>query len=682
MTPTKRTLTAVAAAVVIIAAMLVLSRRDRARAAPAVAAADVTAAAVDYARADRVDDWLRDPVYGDPSFDTFERLAANPIRRGAPPYEWPVNGFFFRDPPTGDWYVYVGDYTRGYVGATTSRCVLLRSKDQGKSWEDLGTVLPEDPNAFDGDGKRPGHKPDVCVVYEAGADGRGGGKYHILYDWGKPDARGVETDEGGLAYAVADRPEGPFVRDPEPIQRRSTTKTILGRYNRPYAQTLVRRRDDWLVIADMDHAPLSWALYTMTSKNPNGPYSEPVLVRHVEDDYYHPPLIEGYPAFVHDGYLYAPTTSVAGNRNFQILFRAPLERAHEESAWELYQHGSVWHAEPVEHEHAGIWGQTFSGWVDERTGDLNVMFPSRDPQNRGTINLARRPWDKPYKDGFRLSGHAGRSLTLLRRAYDGFELAVKLRVRGTARIVWDYRAPLGPNRPTADATLHPFMLTRHAALVLAPSGWQLLRADAAGEAKVIASGAADQREKWDVTLHRGGRDGAARLDIDGKQVWAGAIPPQDGGDDTPGAIGLIAEAGTHVDVSRFQVAGDPQPARTAHLFTAALLGRGENPADWESRTGPDSGFRYGAGVVSGKDGAAVKWNVQGAKFELWAPRGPAYGEAEVLVDGKVAGEVDFRADAPKASGVVWSGAAEPGFHAVVLRRKSGAMPVDSLAVSD
>jgi hypothetical protein len=52
-------------------------------------------------------------------------------------------------------------------------------------------------------------------------------------------------------------------------------------------------------------------------------------------------MLEFYPAFVHRGFVYAPATSVALNRNYNALFRAPLERAAEPGAWELFQNGSL-----------------------------------------------------------------------------------------------------------------------------------------------------------------------------------------------------------------------------------------------------------------------------------------------------------------------------------------------------
>ena len=131
-------------------------------------------------------------------------------------------------------------------------------------------------------------------------------------------------------------------------------------------------------------------MFAITSPHPEGPYSERVLVRNVESEYFHPPLMEFFPAFAHDGYVYAPATSVALNRNFNVLFRSPIEQATEPAAWEVFRHGSVWHAEDVEHESHGLWGQTFSGQVDA-AGTLWAMFTSLDSKNWGTVNLAQRP---------------------------------------------------------------------------------------------------------------------------------------------------------------------------------------------------------------------------------------------------------------------------------------------------
>ena len=612
---------------------------------------------VDYAESRYVDLWLRHPVFGDPSFDTFERVLGNPIHTGKSPYGWPVNGFFFRDPLSGNWYSYIGDYATGYIGPPPSRCILYRSKNRAQTWENLGPILQGDAQTFD----KNGHTPDVSVVY---ADGR----YHMVYDWGEPN---FNTD-GGLAYAWADKPEGPWHRDTQPITRNSTLPPLLGKYQRTYAGTLVRRRNDWIILAMMDSAPHSWALFTMAAPEPQGPYSERKLIRHVEASYFHPPLMEFYPAFVDADWVYAPATSVARNRNFQVVFRAPLERATDPEAWEIVYHGSVWHSQDVPNEAYGIWGQTFSGSVDQKRL-LWALFPSRNEEGFGTINLASRPWSKPLRArGFHLSGHNSPSLTCLRRSYSDFTLNTELRVRGGARIIWSYEAPLGPDQPRSDAALHPLSLTRHEGLELRSDGWRIITVDTQGTLQALATGTAPPSGLWKITIGRR-TNGATRLALDGKEVWNRATKASDG------ALGLLAESHSHVSVDRFAVAGMSQPNTLAFLYTEGWLGAGENPANWVERKDP--AFRFGAGAVCREVGGRAKWNFLGAGFTLWSPKGPDYGTAEVWLDGETVATVDLHSQQLLPSQPVFrkTGMAD-SFHAVILQPRTGQLVVDSLDV--
>lgn len=612
---------------------------------------------VDYAKSQFVDVWLRHPVYGDPSFDSFQRLPDNPILTGRPPYGWPVNGFFFSDPRSGNWYLYVGDYATGYAGPPPSRCILYRSEDRGRTWRNLGVILHGNPGMFD----RNGSTPDVSVLFD-------GNRYHMVYDW----ARRNFGRDGGLAYAWARRPEGPWHRDLQPITRNSTLKPLLERYQRTYAGTLLRRKNDWLILAMMDHAPYSWALFAMTAPSPQGPYSERKLVRHVETGHFHPPLMEFFPAFTNAGWVYAPATSVARNRNFQVIFRAPLEKADDPKAWEIFRYGSVWHSNDVPNEAFGIWGQTFSGWVDKQ-GTVWAMFPSRNTEGNGTINLAVRPWSTPLKSrGVHFSGDNAPSLTCLRRAYTDFTLEAELDVRGTVRIIWNYRAPLGPNKPTSDATLHSFSIARHHGLELSSDGWKVVTVDSQGEKQVITKGPAEPQGRWRITIvHHA--DGLTALALGGKKAWKGIMKP------VGGLLGLLAEAHTHVAVANFVVTGQWHPATISYLYTEAWLGAGENPAHWLEQSGP--AFRFGAGAVRRDDAGRAKWNFMGTGFTLWSPKGPDYGIVEVELDGAEVATVDLRSPELRASQPVFHKSGLAGtFHAVVLHPKSGRLVVDSLDV--
>jgi hypothetical protein len=621
------------------------------------------AIATDFAESRQTDMWLRHPVYGDPSFDAFERVPGNPICRGAPPFEWPVNGFLFHDPASGYDYIYAGDYCLGYL-ARPSRCLLYRSTDGARSWTNLGVVLHGDAAMFD----QGGHTPDASVVYDEG-------RYHMIYDWGELDF----THEGGLAYAWAEKPEGPWHRAPTPITRNSTLPKLLGHYRRTYAGTLIRRRHDWLITAMMDDAPNRWALFVMTAPHPEGPWSERRLVRHVETDDFYPPIMEYFPAFTHAGFLYAPATSVALNRNFNVLFRVPLERACDPAAWQLDRYGSLWHSDDVENESKGLWGQTFSGRV-AADGTFWAMFNSRDRDGFGTVNLARRPWKQPLRErGFVLSGHEGPAFTCLRKTFRAFTLDTRLQLRGTAYLMWNYRGALGPDQPNSDASLHPLMWTRFEALELSPAGWKVIRVDEHGGTTIVAAGTATHPPVWPLRLERKA-GGSMTIQADGKELWAG--PPEDlntGGN--PGALGLWVKPDTHLFVGQFKVRGSPLPARLSYLASEALLSAGEKLDHWEQRRDPQ--FRFGLGLVSKETPARVKWNVTGTRLSLWSPRGPDFGQAEIRLDGQRMAVVNLHADRLAPSEPVWTtGALHGRFHALVLQSVAGSLPVDCLEVAE
>lgn len=629
---------------------------------------------IDYAEAAQRDVWLRHPVYGDASFDTFTHATTNPVVRGAEPYEWPVNGSLFQDPVSGAWYLFVGHYRTGYRHDDTypSRATVLRSTDQGAHWEDLGPVFPPEEHTFEGETSPQWNAPDVAVVYE---DGR----YHMAYDWStrtsnweNAAAPGPDSNNGA-GYAWAERPEGPYHRVSHPIATTRNQPMLEGKYRRLYASTILRREKDWIVLTLTDSGPyFGWAYLGMTAEAPEGPYTPAKLLLQPECDGFHPPLMEYHPAFVHDGFVYAPATSVALNRNFQILWRAPLEAAMEPEAWEIYQHGSLWHAEPVEHEHYGIWGQTFSGFVDG-DGVFNVMYPSRDSKGMGTINTASRQWDAPFRErGFYVSGHEGPSFVRLKRGGAVRSLAFTLRLTGAVSIVWNAAGPVGPNQPRSGATLHPRMLTEFSALRLTPKAWMLetVSADAAraahAQGDLDLSGPVEGSLLWTA-------DGTATLTLQGQPLWTGPLPSSEA------ALGLLADKFSHAFVERFEVTGDNAPVTTVYLPAEALLGAAQRADDWEPRE--HTAFRYGFGVVSKNPEAWAKWNIEGRTATLWAPRGPGYGSADLYLDGTFQERVSFHAPDTEVSApriTVTDLGNSP--HAISLRNLDGAVPLDVLEV--
>ncbi len=627
---------------------------------------------VDYADSRQCAAWTHHPVFGDPSFDSFERLPGNPVCRGTGDYEWPVNGSLFEDPVSGDWFLYAGFYKEGYaiVEGAPAQCRVYRSNDKGRTWQDRGwAIAGMGSYVFEGEVSPLGGAPDGCVWH---ADGR----YYMSFDWYTQDAtwanmmsKNDPRVNSGAACAVSDSPEGPF----QPIVALAKTRELvplLGKYARIYATTIIARKSDWLALSLCDSGVyFGWGLVGQTAPRPEGPWSEPRLLLHPQLDRFHPQLIEFYPQFAHEGYVYAPGTSVAGNRDYQAIFRAPTEEAMESDAWRLCQDGSVWHSDPVESEHAGIWGQTFSGFIDKR-GMFTVMFPSRDPDNKGTINLARRPWEKPMrKSGFVVSGHPGPSMTVLRHDTLLRSLSARLLVHGTAQVMWNHSGPFAPDRPEADCRLHPLMRASYDALELGGDSWALVRYHDAGQRADIATGALADSQERDISLEFD--DAGLKVTLDGALCWAGTFPPG------KGRVGLWVESNSHVEAKTFVVDGEVSETAMRFLYTEGIVCAAQRMADWE--VVEDESFLYGVGAVSKSARLEVKWNFVGDGLALWAPTGPDYGRGRLLLDGEHLGDIDFGSPHSSASHILYEKRGLPhGRYGVKLQVIDGRIPVDVL----
>lgn len=236
-----------------------------------------------YASTQHMNAWLRHPVLGDPSFDTFERLG-DTVHRSAPPYEWTVNGSMFRD-FDGAWYCYAGLYPSGYTHERPARARTYRSYDKGLHWEDLGWTLDES-FTFQGNEFPTLNGPDVFLVFDKKT-----GKYLLTYDNSTCNAtweaahnlRGTNIDSGA-ALAWSDSPAGPFHRYPTRFLSNRRTPGACGRWTRLYASCVIPREKDYIAfcLADSDQH-FAWALAVTTApprKDPGAcPTSFSVVIR-------------------------------------------------------------------------------------------------------------------------------------------------------------------------------------------------------------------------------------------------------------------------------------------------------------------------------------------------------------------------------------------------------------------
>ena len=481
---------------------------------------------------------------------------------------------------------------------------------------------------------------------------------------------------GGLAVAVSDKPEGPYKIFNKPAITNGFfyNNPIFGKYNRCYAGTLIKLRGQWIFLFDLDSGPnFSWGLTAITAPTPEGPWSEPVVLASCESDKYHPSLLEYFPVFLYKDTLYAPATSVAKNRNFQCIFRAPANEAMDPEKWELWQEGSMWHGINADHEYEGIWGQAFSGLINKE-GAFKVMYPSRDKENRGTINLASTDWNNIQRDtGFVLSGHGAPSFSAITGFYSTPIIESSFSYYGTIAFVWNYKAPMGPDLPRSDAELHPSMFMSNTRFQLTENEWFLLNAFSNGRTDTLGRGMLDKREVYSLKIEN--RNQITIVSIDNNVVWQGSPKNIDFGN-----CGLFVMKYSGIDVKSYIVSGKRHPGYMNWLYTEGLSNSGSDMKDWEMIE-KSSLFTYGIGAVSKNDSTLAKWSFTGNGFDLYCPKMPALGMAEIEVNGDVVGEIDLYSETPEKSALVYSiRGLTSKKNAIIIKGKNSKISIDYLRV--
>jgi hypothetical protein len=491
----------------------------------------------------------------------------------------------------------------------------------------------------------------------------------MAYDW----ANRV-NDHGGIAYARAENPLGPWKQHPEPIHLDVTQTPIFGRYVRTYAASLFHRPNAdasgrVLVLTAMSshgNAGGTWALAALTAPCPEGPWSEPRIILAPQLDCYLPAPVEYFPCFLHEEFVYAIATSVARNRSYQVLFRAPLDHAHVPDTWEPVRSGSLWHDEPVPHEAAGIWGQTPACVVQD--GTLYAMHPAKNADDCGTINISSRQWDTPFRDGFVLSAPNAPALGVLEHTYDDVSIDANLRVSGSFSLLWAHTAAIGPNRTGgSDGIAHERSFADCYRLHVEPDHWTLSSIDRVGTETRISEGAATLPLERGVDIALTHRADRVTLHLDGRDVWAGALPRK------RGRLALVADAGCILRANRFLVDGVAIPDPILLLPTDATMGSGASDDEWTLAN--DDSVPGGVICRTERDGARAKWNWRGRGFRLVLPRGDSFGQVSIVIDGKPLGSFDL---SDGAGPLIVERALDSGCHALALTVEHAPIIIGSL----
>ena len=634
----------------------------------------------DFAKIGNMAGWLRHPVLGDPSFDTFEKQGET-VHRSEPPYEWAVNGSLFCDPADGAWYYYAGLYGYGYAPGANYDFIIYKSSDEGKSWQNLGRGFP-DGFFFDGYTVAADIHTDVVITYDPKTK-----LYWLAYDWeinGKTWAEAHHPSDrkydGGSALAYAQSPAGPFTRLSKPLWSNYEGSRKLGRFSRAYGTTVLKRKSDWIAFVLCDSGDYySWGLVCMTADKPDGDWSEPTVLLSVDRPEYYPSPVEFYPCFAVDETVYAPATSVAMNRNFQTMHTAPLEDAHRPEAWTLAGNGNAWHARPIPDEKYGIWGQTYHGFVNKTNGKFTVMYPSRDERGFGTLSVAQRLWEQPYSDGFTFSGHAGKSVSPLMRAYKNFSLAMEFEFTGTVEIAFDYNGILGPETPTADSTPSKETLSDYKALQLSGDSFQFVTVNPSGEVTILSEEKNLTQDK-NIRLNLNVNDKGVRCTVNGVILNVPDITVKGG------PLALIAHEFSILTCSKFAIQGEPIPCSLRYQAYDAILGAGQRLADWKKAALSDLSCISEKALINAVEPYNAikiygKWNICGKGFTLYAPKAPTLGKMRVVVDGEQKATVDLYSETKVASSPVYACQIANGWHGIALYPEKGEVVLDILEVS-
>ncbi len=625
--------------------------------------------AIDYALLAHKGDWSHDYALGSPSWDTFERLSGNPVCRGRKGMEWPVNGFLYSDPVSKNWYLYIGEYREFYKSdqdptTTDFKCIIYKSSDKGRSWNKCGDLFPPSMQCYDSVRIQ---APDVMVTYSEG-------KYHMVFDW-LAEAGWQRTDLSGIGYAVSDKPEGPFVvsKRPAKFNTQYKQKPLLRKYWRMYAPMIVKREKDWALLYMMDTTPTSsWALAVSTASNPEGPYSESKIILNVERKTNYEPLQEYFPAFLHDGYAYFPATSVSINRNYQSVHRVKVEDLTNPDKYELFSGGSFWHSENVENEYSGIWGQTFTGFVDENDS-VYVMFPSKDPHDYGTINLAKASWKNFNRArGFNLTANEGNTFSYLKRWLDIKDIDLKFKLDGTMHLVWDFHSPIDILNSWGKFSLIQDNAD-YKEIELNRTGWKIYEYENGKNIIRIDSGKVNLLNTDDNRLQLIMENGKATFVLNGEKRWSGILSSK------PGIVGVSLMPHSFLFANSFVVNGAQKQGSVIYGYYQALVNTGNYDNDWTFKK--DSMFLFGRGAVSKKDSSFAKWNFDGKGFELYSPKGPDYGSVNVYLDGKLLNNIVLTSSKVIRSEVVFKSEELPrGSHAVYIESMDGALPLDCINI--
>lgn len=377
----------------------------------------------------------------------------------------------------------------------------------------------------------------------------------------------------------------------------------------------------------------------------------------------------------------------------QVLYTAPLELAHLPESWTVYQSGSFYHWEGDEKAAfaPGIFGQTFSGFVDSK-GGLQLMYPALSPQGFGTINLAKAAnFTALRSSGFWVSAPADTQdqVAVFSKTFDAFTLKTVITAAASGvggwSLRWNWRGSIGPDgAPFCGASMSPRALSSNTALAFDGKGhFSVVQIDDAGTATYLkppSSGGSDGNNLITIDVNQTS-DGFVSIKFNGTTFVDGLKVPLAA---VGGSVAVHAGVGSSlhvtemvVDIGTSTTDGGRSSNSSIHRsstrsgateaveevsqrylkLTASegIVGQGSAALSGWTLANDHTYFQSNAGFInSGATNRTIaKWNFVGVACKLWLPRGPSYGTVSVSVDGGKATLVNLVASQNEHSTVVY-----------------------------
>ena len=232
-------------------------------------------------------------------------------------------------------------------------------------------------------------------------------------------------------------------------------------------------------------------------------------------------------------------------------------------------------------EGMGIWGQSFSGFVD-RDGQFQVCFRRANAKRTSARSTwPTRPWAKPLRERGFVAQRSRRpqpdavALCLATVPFEGRSCAC------TAARPESFGATRPRSAPTGTPPTRRFIRFRSRGIKgwsFRANAWRIVSVDASGKVAAAASGPLESGTTRERSRSTASKTGGCELGIDHKARWDGKLPL------AAGQIGLLVDPFTNLERIAIRDRRSLQPGRDAVALSRSPDGGGR--ADERLGRGP------------------------------------------------------------------------------------------------